>query len=385
MKKILFVLYFIIVFIVIVLLTRFDNEKISKRDIQLVYVIVADDFDSQGTLCELFHSVIWNEWPLMFVLGWDRTRNNSKRTDYASVLRKESSQYHTFMLGSKLTLVRKFLNNNITSASHIVVTDAYDTILQESYKTFLYKYHHVLKSPVAMFSTENDCWPPSFCHLYKSPSQNDIYYHLNSGGYVGHVSFLRRILDEAIRDDNPDYYRHHLYFQLHSNHVISEGERDMLYENVTNPDFIDKSLLAEYRVPGVYKRNDQIIFSMLYFTDKFNITLDKQVHFWQSMHLSRENHQKHIGMRLYSDNITIRLANIVSLQPIFPTFIHFNGPSKSLDENFTPHNMKRIRQTLWYKRGQFRHEKDIYQEMQHRIIILDRFMQKVIVDFSSHC
>ncbi len=105
---------------------------------------------------------------------------------------------------------------------------------------------------------------------------------------------------------------------------------------------------AEYVIPGVYKRNDQIILSMLYFTGRYGIRLDHSAQLWQSMHLAAAAMHSQLAFRPYhapphllaappllpgvapdSDPTaapTLRLYNAITQS--FPTFIHYNGPAK---------------------------------------------------------
>lgn len=146
-----------------------------------------------------------------------------------------------------------------------------------------------------VFSTEDDCWPPSFSHLYEtmSPKQSGVYRHLNSGAWMGYPKAASEVLTEA-EEDRPEWRVH----------IVHRGGA---------PE-------ATADLPAVLQRNDQIIFSLLYLSGS-NISLDHDAALFQSMHISPIRRTKHIKATAQG------VFNLMSGNR--PAWIHYNGDSKN--------------------------------------------------------
>lgn len=98
--------------------------------------------------------------------------------------------------GFKVNLLKQFLTSCSNENEVILFTDSFDAIIPHT------KNIRVLPG-VVLFSAELFCWPdPSIADQY--PLSPTPFRYLNSGGFIGTVKKLRRILDSATIKDTDD-------------------------------------------------------------------------------------------------------------------------------------------------------------------------------------
>lgn len=104
--------------------------------------------------------------------------------------------------GQKLNLLKKHLNENEYEDNHIILfTDSYDVIFNSTAEEIIQKFLKI--SAYLVFAGEKNCWPDS--NLADSyPNQHKIYKYLNSGGFIGDVKHIKRILADELSDNDDD-------------------------------------------------------------------------------------------------------------------------------------------------------------------------------------
>ena len=129
---------------------------------------------------------------------------------------------------------------------------------------------------------------------------------------------------------------------------------------------------VRYRVPGVFKRSDQITPALTLMERRHPLALDSEAAFFQSMQLSNEDAVRHVGWAPYpaaadaagagaggpatllddagrqAAAAAPRLRNLRS--GVFPAFVHYNGPAKA-PWKAHPYTQHRVRAGLWYRRA----------------------------------
>jgi len=220
---------------------------------------------------------------------------------------------HAFYLGSKPTLLLRWIESQQFGADDLILfTDSSDVVFQMGHREIEDLLEEMMgwgceggAATAATDSTtssrssssssccydailvsgEHDIWPPSFQPLHSQYVASESYLRnsrllhlppsfdrastpgyyrgLNSGTIIGRASrlapFLRALISERV-----EYEQHHLVYNSRGS-IDREGQQDIVVEGpLRDPDTF--APLARYIVPGVYKRNDQIITAMLYFS-----------------------------------------------------------------------------------------------------------------------
>ena len=265
-----------------------------------LHVITAvNGVDRAGLLCHFFRSALWHQIPVT-VLGWDTLppllhhshSNTTTSLNDSRLLRNRSDlvQLYTqeFYLGSKLTLLRRhILAQGYGADDLIVLTDSTDVLLQQPLPSLERALVHLLSPSnysVVVTSAEHDLWPPSFSFLYDKyhatpayaanrgllnlTNNNNTRLHaegyyrgLNGGTFIGRASLLLPILDALIAD-RPEYVEHHLVYNAEGSITAGGEEAVRISGPLLHPDTLE--VVDDYLVPGVYKRNEQITWSLLY-------------------------------------------------------------------------------------------------------------------------
>lgn len=94
---------------------------------------------------------------------------------------------------------------NIDDEQIILVSDSYDVIMAGNSSEIINKYNNFNK-PI-IFAAEVSCWPDqNLANSY--PKTTSIYKYLNSGGFIGKVKYIKKILPENFNpsDDDQLYY-----------------------------------------------------------------------------------------------------------------------------------------------------------------------------------
>ncbi|CAH8661573.1 unnamed protein product [Schistosoma margrebowiei] len=110
--------------------------------------------------------------------------------------------------GQKVNLLKEELTNGAYEPDQLILfVDSYDVVFMQNVDKLLEEYEK-FKSKV-IFSAEEYCWPqPSLQSLYPEVNSGEKRY-LNSGGFIGPVDNLIKIINHApIKDDDDDqlYY-----------------------------------------------------------------------------------------------------------------------------------------------------------------------------------
>ena len=126
--------------------------------------------------------------------------------------------------GFKIKLLNEYLDNmNLSEDTIIIFTDSFDVIFNDNGKNIIEKYKKIVKSYVdtnnsiknidldiknkIIFSTEISCWPDtSLKDVYQKVETK--YKYLNSGGFIGYVGDIKRLVNTYIDelDDDQLYY-----------------------------------------------------------------------------------------------------------------------------------------------------------------------------------
>ena len=276
-----------------------------------VFLDRPEDSSHNGFFCDFVRSFVSRSGQVpLKVLGW--TPGLGQRP-----------QRHTreFFLGSKVTVLLAYLagllRQDLAETDDLVLfADATDVVWQrpvlDIFRLFLDQSCDIL------LGVEKDCWPPSFLSLYPAAPESAVYRHINSGSFVGRLSALVRFLEEATLD-LPRYRPHELFYDVNGRYLNHRSPQQ------------DTSELA----PPVYRRNDQIVLSMLYFERKHNVSLDFGAQMFQSYQLSHAD----IAAELHWNGQKSRVVHIPDTVPIA---LHFNGPSKI---HYTPELRSRLKST----------------------------------------
>ena len=363
--------------------------------LRLRVLTAVNGVDRHGFLCHFFRSALWHQVPVT-VLGWDRPELANNSSAARPRPRSALSQLYTqeFYLGSKIVLLRRLIQQEQYGHDDLLLlTDSTDAILQHPLHTLEAMLAQLLSPSnysLVLTSAERDVWPPSFTDKYSSFHSSEVYQHhrrllnatgtdraeafysgLNGGTFIGRASLLLRLLDE-LAQDRAEYAEHHLVYNAEGRIIAGGEQRVVIPGPLLHPDTLQ--LVDEYVVPGVYKRNEQISWSLLYLSQSeqperrpFPIVIDESAFLFQTMQLTsseaRERLQRAVvsdsslGARLralpwWKDSVwqqrpphdTTPMDDIVAMaaacderlmtreaSPHVPLLVHYNGPSKFRD------------------------------------------------------
>lgn len=106
--------------------------------------------------------------------------------------------------GMKVNLLKEELQT-LDDDQLILFSDSYDVIMCASEEEIIRKYK-AFQTPV-IFGAEKSCWPDTSL-ANKYPQTNSVYRFLNSGGFIGHVKDIKKMLITSIAhsDDDQLYY-----------------------------------------------------------------------------------------------------------------------------------------------------------------------------------
>ena len=230
-----------------------------------------------------------------------------------------------FFLGSKVTVLLAYLKGMLRQGDAreedlVLFSDATDVVWQRPVEDIFGLFLSDHRCDI-LLGVEKDCWPPSFVSLYPPAPASAVYRHINSGSFIGRLSALVRFL-EAATLDLPRYKQHELFYDASGKYVNHPPPQR--YRQSTS--------LA----PPVYRRNDQIVFSMLYFEGSHNVSLDFGAQLFQSYQLSKAD----LAAELFWDGHKQRVTHRPNTVPVA---LHFNGPSKI---HYTPELRSRLK-TTW--------------------------------------
>lgn len=129
--------------------------------------------------------------------------------------------------GKKINLFKKYLDQFDTDDRSVMVfTDSYDVVMVDSLQSILMKF--LSFNADVVFSAETDIWPdPTIAKQFPRPLNNP-YVYLNSGGYVGSVKNLKKIMSVELTDgDDDQLYFQHRYLES----VRSESELKIVLDH----------------------------------------------------------------------------------------------------------------------------------------------------------
>ncbi|XP_022118228.1 procollagen-lysine,2-oxoglutarate 5-dioxygenase [Pieris rapae] len=118
--------------------------------------------------------------------------------------------------GHKVNLLRDWINqayDSLDSDTLVIFTDSYDVILlggaDELKERFLAARHRII------FAAEPFCWPDAgLAARYPPPDTSTPSPYLNSGGFIGRLEDMRRLIRAAELDDNADDQLHYTRLYL---------------------------------------------------------------------------------------------------------------------------------------------------------------------------
>ena len=101
--------------------------------------------------------------------------------------------------GQKINLVRNHLES-LHDGDVVLFVDGYDVIINDTLPTILERYEDM--GADIIFAAEKNCWPdPTMASQFPLST---IYRYLNSGVYMGKVSYLKAFFNEAVPNDSDD-------------------------------------------------------------------------------------------------------------------------------------------------------------------------------------
>ena len=110
--------------------------------------------------------------------------------------------------GKKIIYLQNFLKNYDGKCKYIVFSDCYDVIALQNPKLLYEKYKKYFDNKI-VFSAEKYCWPDENLKD-KYPEVNNDFKFLNSGGFIGSVEQIKKLVEKTILpfDDDQLYYTH---------------------------------------------------------------------------------------------------------------------------------------------------------------------------------
>lgn len=118
-----------------------------------------------------------------------------------------------FSFGKKLRDVKEYVNR-LPDDDIVLFTDGFDTLLLASEETILKKFRSM--NVPFVIAAETNCHP--FLHIAPYyPQSPTKFKYLNSGCYIGYVSYIKKILDEIspIPDETDDQGLLSVYYLYH--------------------------------------------------------------------------------------------------------------------------------------------------------------------------
>ncbi len=124
--------------------------------------------------------------------------------------------------GKKIVYLQKFLKSYKGNCKYIVFSDCYDVIALQNPKILFQKYKNYFNNKI-VFSAEKFCWPDKTLSDKYPKAPNDFKY-LNSGGFIGPIDDLRKLVEKPIlpSDDDQLYYTHR--FLEEENNIVLDYE-----------------------------------------------------------------------------------------------------------------------------------------------------------------
>ena len=112
--------------------------------------------------------------------------------------------------GMKINLLKSHINIRCDEEI-ILVTDTYDVVFCNNPVNILKKFNE--HETEILFSAETECWPDNQLKT-KYPSSNSKYKYLNSGGFIGKVKHVKKMLLKNLKDEEDDqlYYTKEFLF-----------------------------------------------------------------------------------------------------------------------------------------------------------------------------
>ena len=117
--------------------------------------------------------------------------------------------------GMKVNLLRTELNT-LNEEQLVLFTDSYDVIMTTNEEEIIQKFNK-FNTPV-VFSAERSCWPDTNLKS-QYPKTSSVYTYLNSGGFIGKVKDLQKILHNSIADHDDDQLYYTTYFLKHQDEI----------------------------------------------------------------------------------------------------------------------------------------------------------------------
>jgi hypothetical protein len=102
--------------------------------------------------------------------------------------------------GQKINLVRNHLES-LHDGDVVMFVDGYDVIINDTLPTILERYEDM--GADIIFAAERQCWPDATMSP-QFPVASTPYKYLNSGVYMGKVSYLKAFFNEAVPNDSDD-------------------------------------------------------------------------------------------------------------------------------------------------------------------------------------
>lgn len=110
--------------------------------------------------------------------------------------------------GKKIIYLQNFLKTYDGKCKYIVFSDCYDVIALQNPKLLFEKYKKYFNNKI-VFSAEKFCWPDDNLKD-KYPQVDNDFKFLNSGGFIGSVEQIKKLVEKSIlpSDDDQLYYTH---------------------------------------------------------------------------------------------------------------------------------------------------------------------------------
>ena len=124
--------------------------------------------------------------------------------------------------GKKIVYLQSFLKSYKGDCKYIVFSDCYDVIALQNPKILFEKYKSNFNNKV-VFSAEKFCWPDKTL-ADKYPKAPNNFKYLNSGGFIGPIDDIRKLVEKPILPSDDDQLYYTQRFLEEENNIVLDSE-----------------------------------------------------------------------------------------------------------------------------------------------------------------
>ena len=264
----------------------------------------------------------------LVVMGWDFFEEDDVSSSSAGSTRKEKSYFFALKLIYTYYLVEKCDGLGLLpNEKYILFVDGTDILFQRSPEDILGEARKI-RAPL-LFSTERDLYPATdwakkeYPRHYSAPL-NEIFAHLNSGGWIAHPHVLK------------EWFRYWTNPPFMAYKKGRGGQLELVEPQPTNKTFLTAGELWQLRygrtdlgkLPRIFSSDDQFNAAHMYLRGVCNASIDDHAHIFLSMWIPRKQHsqffQRQEKCEIDADRHCMKSIRTGTI----PAVLHFNGPAK---------------------------------------------------------